>query len=163
MGLLVAAHVFNDEGDLITDSVRPIIEANLADLVNTDYQLTPEVRLIPSPGHTPGHASILIESLGLAAIVFGDVIHHPLQISDPQIRVHPDRDHGAAEAARRNFLDRFEDESIPVFGTHFAHPTAGWIIRQGEALRFRIDESTADMAEVELSEDGRGWMTTRGG
>lgn len=53
--------VINDEGDPITDSVKPIVEAGLADLVATNHQLTPEVRLLPSPGHTPGHFAVLIE------------------------------------------------------------------------------------------------------
>jgi len=150
--------VINDEGDPITDSVKPIVEAGLADLVATNHQLTPEVRLLPSPGHTPGHFAVLIESEGRSSVLSGDLIHHPILFSDPQICVHPDRDQGAAEAARRNFLTRFEDKPIPVFGAHFAHPTAGWVVRDGEAWKFRVEESMDDSASVEFSEDGRSWV-----
>ena len=42
-------------GDVIGDSVRPIVDAGLATFVETDHAITPEVRLEPTPGHTPGH------------------------------------------------------------------------------------------------------------
>ena len=48
------------------DTVSCIIDAGLADLVETDHKLTDEVRLEATPGHTPGHVSVHIESAGTA-------------------------------------------------------------------------------------------------
>ncbi len=42
------------------EAVRPIVTAGLADLVDPDHQVTGEVRLEPTPGHTPGHVSVHI-------------------------------------------------------------------------------------------------------
>jgi glyoxylase-like metal-dependent hydrolase (beta-lactamase superfamily II) len=42
------------------DSVRPVLDAGLADLVEMDHRITGEVRLEPTPGHTPGHVSVRI-------------------------------------------------------------------------------------------------------
>ena len=47
-----------------SDSVRPILEVNLADLVEMDQKITSDVYLEPTPGHTPGHVSIRISSKG---------------------------------------------------------------------------------------------------
>ena len=48
----------------LNDAVRPVIEAGLADLVETDHRVTDEVWLEPTPGHTPGHVSVRISSQG---------------------------------------------------------------------------------------------------
>ena len=61
----------------------PAYEAGLVDLVADDHVITDSVRLVPSPGHTPHHASVLIESRGQSAVITGDVTHHPCQIAHP--------------------------------------------------------------------------------
>jgi glyoxylase-like metal-dependent hydrolase (beta-lactamase superfamily II) len=65
------------------DSVRSIIEAGLHKLVEMDHQLTDEISLEPTPGHTPGHVSVRISSLGQHAIITGDMMHHPIQCAIP--------------------------------------------------------------------------------
>ena len=42
------------------DAVEPVIEAGLVDLIEPEhFRLTDEVSLFPTPGHTPGHVSVL--------------------------------------------------------------------------------------------------------
>lgn len=48
-----------------------------------EMRLTPEIALLPTPGHTPGHLSVLVESEGSSALLLGDVCHHPLHFSHP--------------------------------------------------------------------------------
>jgi glyoxylase-like metal-dependent hydrolase (beta-lactamase superfamily II) len=55
----------------------------LLTLTEGEIRLTPEVLLLPTPGHTPGHTSVLIESQGQSAIFLGDLCHHPLHFSHP--------------------------------------------------------------------------------
>ena len=52
-------------------SVSPIVDAGLMDTVEWEHQICPEVRLEPTPGHTPGHVSIVIESDGEKALITG--------------------------------------------------------------------------------------------
>src|SRR5207249_6372431 len=63
----------------VEDSVRPVIEAGLADLVEPGHRVNEEVWLEPTPGHTPGHVSVRISSRGEDAVITGDLMHHPLQ------------------------------------------------------------------------------------
>ena len=65
------------------DSIRPILDAGLADEVADDADLGDGLRLEPSPGHTPGHVSLWIESAGERALVTGDFMHHPVQFAEP--------------------------------------------------------------------------------
>jgi glyoxylase-like metal-dependent hydrolase (beta-lactamase superfamily II) len=125
--------------DILGDSVRPIIDAGLADLVETDHRITDEVWLEPTPGHTPGHVSVRIQSEGLQAVITGDLIHHPIQCSEPDRPVNFDSDPDLARQTRRHFLACCAREKTLVFGTHFATPTAGHVIASGDAWRFKTD------------------------
>ncbi len=127
-----------DTRDLLDDSVRPVFDAGLAELVESDASITDEIRLEPTPGHTPGHHSVRISSRGQEAVITGDLMHHPVQMAHPEWGSHFDSDFNEAIATRRAFLERYGDQPILVLGTHFATPSAGRIVRDGNAWRLEI-------------------------
>jgi len=122
--------------DVLGDSVRPILDAGLAELVDTDHRLTDEVGLEPTPGHTPGHVSVRIESAGQRAGITGDLMHHPIQCAEPDRLGNFDHDAEQARATRRYFLACCARDRTLVFGTHFAPPTAGHVVAADGAWRF---------------------------
>ena len=115
----------DDSYGSVDASVRPIIDAGLADLVDPDHALTDEVRLVPTPGHTPGHVSVLIASQGEQAVITGDLVHHPVELLAPEWTMIADVDAAQAVASRRAFVDRFGDSETLVLGTHFGGSSAG--------------------------------------
>jgi glyoxylase-like metal-dependent hydrolase (beta-lactamase superfamily II) len=119
------------------DSVLPVYQAGLVDLVADDHIVTDGVRLVPSPGHTPHHLSVVIESGGRSAVITGDVMHHPCQIAYPTWGAVSDFDPDQARRSRSDLLERFADTDTLIIGTHFADPVAGWIHREGTAFRLR--------------------------
>jgi len=129
---------FSTSDDVLGDSVRPIIDAGLADLVDTDHRITQEVWLEPTPGHTPGHVSVRIDSGGEAAVITGDLMHHPIQCAEPDRIGNFDHDHSQARATRRHFLVCCARDRTLVLGTHFAPPTAGHVVAAGETWRFEV-------------------------
>lgn len=124
-----------DQKPVMQDSVTPIFEAGLADLVETDHQISDNIRLLPTPGHTPGHVSVMIESQGEKAMITGDFMHHPCQIAQPDWTVSFDEDSQAAAACRKRILKDVADTQLLVIGTHFAAPTAGHVISDGDSYR----------------------------
>jgi len=118
------------------DSVRPIVYAGLADFVDTDHHVTPEVFLEPTPGHTPGHVSVRLRSRGEEAVITGDLMHHPVQCAHPEWASRADYDAEQARVTRQRFLETSARDGALVFGTHFAGPTAGRVVRDGAAFRF---------------------------
>ena len=124
--------------DIIGDSVQPIVDANLADLVDSDHKITDEIWLEPTPGHTPGHVSIRISSQGEDALITGDFMHHPCQMARPNWRSSADYDGEWAENTRNDLLEQYADQPVLVIGTHFATPTAGHILRDGDVYRFKV-------------------------
>ena len=127
------------QSQVMSDSVLPIVEAGLHTLVQQDEQLCSEVRLVPTPGHTPGHASVMIESRGETALITGDFLHHPCQFAHPEWPSAPDWDPAIGHATRIDMYQRLADKPILVIGTHFHTPTAGHLKKDGNAWRLDVD------------------------
>jgi glyoxylase-like metal-dependent hydrolase (beta-lactamase superfamily II) len=125
-------------GDYCGDSVRPIVDGGLAELIDPDYQLTDEVRLVSTPGHSPGHMSVLIESGTARAIVTGDLMHHPCQIARHNWCSPFDFDQPQALDTRKHFIGQHSDAPVLVIGTHFATPAAGYIVSDGTSHKLDL-------------------------
>jgi glyoxylase-like metal-dependent hydrolase (beta-lactamase superfamily II) len=128
----------SDMAPILADSVRPVVEAGLVDLVETDHRVCDEVSLVPTPGHTPGHVSVRIVSDGEEALITGDFMHHPCQIARPDWSSTADTDPHMARHTRERMLAQLSRAPILVIGTHFAGATAGRIVRDGDAFRLAV-------------------------
>jgi glyoxylase-like metal-dependent hydrolase (beta-lactamase superfamily II) len=124
--------------DHLQDSIDPIMAAGLEEYIDADFRLTDEVSLIATPGHTPGHVSVLIDSRGEQAVITGDLMHHPLQIAVPATEARFDMDKPLAARTRCDFVQRFSNTGTLVIGTHFAEPTAGLIESDGQSWKLKI-------------------------
>jgi glyoxylase-like metal-dependent hydrolase (beta-lactamase superfamily II) len=126
----------SDEPDRIAvfnDSVKPIADAGKADLVASDARLCDEITLIPTPGHSPGHMSIHIQSDGEQGLLTGDVAHHPCQMAHLDWSSTADSDPVQSAVTRRELFARFADTPTLAIGGHF---NAGHIRRDGGAFKF---------------------------
>ncbi len=127
----------DDHADVHATQVAPLLEADQVDLVGTDHVLTPHLRLVSTPGHTPGHVSVAIESEGRSAVITGDVLHSPLQVALPHLTASPfDADPAEATKTRKRFLDANQGSDCLLLGTHFPPPTAGYVRVVGGERRF---------------------------
>ncbi|MBH5338795.1 MBL fold metallo-hydrolase [Streptomyces pactum] len=123
---------------MFRDSVIPIERAGLLDLVDVPAdgtQILPGLRLLPTPGHTPGHVAVELTSRGETALITGDCLHHPVQLAHPAIGACVDIDPQQAEATRRTLLASLAGTDTLLLGTHFAPPTAGRVVAHEDAYR----------------------------
>ena len=127
----------DEQQAMLGDSIRPVVEAGLVELVELDHVISPQVRLTPSIGHTPGHVSVVIESEGERAVITGDMAHHPCQLAHPDWSLGDD-DPKVAALTRARLFAEWADQPTLVIGTHFAAPTAGRVVRDGTAFRFAV-------------------------
>ncbi len=123
---------------VIEDSVRPLFDAGRVDLVEPTHQLADGVVFEPTPGHSPGHVAVRIESRGERAVITGDLVHHPAQLARPGWRNHADHDAARADRTRREFMARYADTPTLIIGTHFSGPTAGHVVKDRDAYRLRV-------------------------
>jgi glyoxylase-like metal-dependent hydrolase (beta-lactamase superfamily II) len=120
---------------VFNDSVKPIVDAGKADLIAGDAKLCDEITLIPTPGHSPGHMSVLVRADGEAGLLMGDVAHHPCQMAHLDWSSTADSDSVQSALTRRELFSRFADTPTLAFGGHFG---AGHIRRHGDAFRFMV-------------------------
>ena len=126
-----------DDAATFVDAVMPIVDHGQADFVDSEHRITDEVRLEPTPGHTPGHVAVWIESQGHTAMITGDATHHPVQWAEADWGVPADSDAAEAAATRRHLAAIHADSSLLVIGSHYGAPTAGTIVRDGSTFQFR--------------------------
>src|SRR5262249_8995219 len=68
-----------DTRRIMADSVAPVLDAGLAQLVPMDHRVSDELWLEPTPGHTPGHVSVRLRGGNAEAVITGDLMHCPIQ------------------------------------------------------------------------------------
>jgi len=108
-------------------AMETIEKAGMVELVEGERALTDEVTLLPTPGHTPGHQSLVVASGGERAYIVGDVVHHPAQLQETAWCPAFDDDKAAATASRRKLLERIEAERSLFAACHFPAPGFGRI------------------------------------
>ena len=131
-------HDRDDMRTVFADSVQPVFDAGLVDLVETDHRICEEISLIPTFGHTPGHVSVRIVSQGEEGLITGDFLHHPCQIAHPEWSSTADWDPAQAQATRERMYAALADRPVLVLGTHFAGATAGRLVRDGDGYRLAV-------------------------
>ncbi|WP_322514297.1 MBL fold metallo-hydrolase [Rhodopseudomonas palustris] len=117
---------------VFADSIKPVVDAGLVDLVASDAAVADEITLIPTPGHSPGHVSLHVRSDGKEALLSGDVAHHPCQMAHLDWASTVDFDPKQSTESRRALFSRFADTPTLVIGGHFG---PGHITRDGDAFR----------------------------
>ena len=116
----------------IAEDIRQVVEV---EPVPGDHQLTDEITTVDTPGHTPGHQSLLISSGGERAFIMGDVIHLPVQMAVPERIVGADVHPQLAVKTRTETLEWLEREGLMTAIGHFPAPGFGHVVR-GEGRRY---------------------------
>jgi glyoxylase-like metal-dependent hydrolase (beta-lactamase superfamily II) len=109
--------------------VWPLEQLGLIELMSDEHALTRDLTAVATPGHTPGHMSLLVTSQGERALVLGDAAHSPVQLQEPDWVSRADMDPELTRRTRRALLDRLEREEIIVAAGHFRAPGFGRIVR----------------------------------
>lgn len=133
-----ADEAFHKKGqsDLYLESVLPVIEAGQAELVSGEHALGDHVRLVPTPGHTPGHVSVLVDGGSRQALITGDAIHTTAQCAHPDWHFKFDADPDRAVTSRRALLEDASERGCKVLGSHFALPSLGRVRAKGDAFEW---------------------------
>ena len=118
----------------IEDSVMPIVEAKRHEVVGNEHAIGDHVRILPTPGHTPGHSAFRLGRGKDDAVFSGDLIHSPLQARYPEMSMKFDVDQAAAAQTRRAFLERYCDTDTLCCTAHFPSPSVGRIRRKGNGF-----------------------------
>lgn len=116
----------------LAENFAPLEEAHLLQLVDGEAELAPGVRVIPTPGHTAHHQSVLIDDgHGHKALFLGDVVPTAIHVRLPFIMAY-DLDVVATLETKRRILGRaIEDKWLVIFG-HDLELQAGYLGRDAK-------------------------------
>lgn len=101
-----------------------------------EHTVSPSLTAIPTPGHTPGHSSVVISSNGEKGLILGDVVISRIDAELPDLSNTFDWDHAIARDTRRKMLDRLTGDGSLVGASHIAAPGLGRFVRSGERTRW---------------------------
>ena len=116
-------------GESTTRSVIPVEEQGALDLMDGETELAPGITAYPTPGHTPGHMSLLIASNNERALLVGDILGSPMQATETEFGYSPDWNGPMGIKARNDILDKAERDKAVVIGSHLSYPGWGRMIR----------------------------------
>jgi glyoxylase-like metal-dependent hydrolase (beta-lactamase superfamily II) len=131
---------FSKQHKHIADSVLPVQRAGLLELGN-DTRIDDDVRLIPAPGHTPGHTLVEISSQGRRVLLAADLIHHPLQLRRPDISTAMCVDPDASATTRTTILNTYADTGTLFLAAHL--PEGGYLHRDRDTFTLTPTQRTA--------------------
>jgi glyoxylase-like metal-dependent hydrolase (beta-lactamase superfamily II) len=97
--------------------------------------LAPGIDVIATPGHTPGHAGIVLSSGSERAFILGDAISCPVQLEETEWSGLGDVDPKLARASQEAIAREVEGTGALVGASHFPGLTFGRVLR-GEGRRY---------------------------
>lgn len=103
-------------------SIAPLERAEVLEPVTGEMELAAGIRLVPTPGHTPGSQTVLVDTGEGTIALWGDVANHPAQIEDPAICSAGDHEPARTVATREDVLARAVDQRWLIGSSHFAEP-----------------------------------------
>ena len=118
----------------IEDSVLPVADAGQAVLVESNYVVDDYLSFEPSPGHTPGHVCVRLQTSAGEAVFSGDIMHRTVQVAEPQWSSRFCQDPVRSRDAREAFIERHADSGVLVLAAHFPEP--GFIVRRDGGCQF---------------------------
>jgi glyoxylase-like metal-dependent hydrolase (beta-lactamase superfamily II) len=121
---------------VIADSVDPVIDAGLVELMDDGDTILPGVTVQAVPGHTAGQLAIWLHSEGASAAFTADVFHQPMQIARPGWNSCFCEVPDSAIATRRRLFETAADTGAVLFPSHTGAPHAGRVARAGDGFRF---------------------------
>jgi glyoxylase-like metal-dependent hydrolase (beta-lactamase superfamily II) len=121
---------------IFENSVLPILEAGLAEVIPGDHRIAPSLSSVSTPGHTLGHTALHLASAGQEDWFTGDTFHHPLELLHPELDAGTCEDYAQTVATRRRLIEIFVAGGALIVPAHFTAPHAGYLREQGEMRKF---------------------------
>ena len=118
------------------DRLEVIDRLGLLELVDDEQEIVPGVTILPTPGESPGHCVVRLESAGQVCYVLGDVVHHACEVDHPDWAP-PHADSDPLLATRKRIFPAIAREGALLVTAHEPFPPWGRIVVAGDGYRWQ--------------------------
>lgn len=125
--------------DSFTRDMLPLQTADKLELIDGEHSISPVLTTLPTPGHTPGHTSLLISSGGERGCILGDVVISMIDAEMPSLETPFDGDQPLAIATRKAVIERLAADGSLVGASHLPVPGFGRFKIEAGASRWVAD------------------------
>jgi glyoxylase-like metal-dependent hydrolase (beta-lactamase superfamily II) len=123
-------------GSYLLHNFEPVVKAGLFDFVRGEQRILDGITVLPTPGHVPGHQSVLIESSGESALFLGDLVPTSAHLPLPWIMGYDVEPLVSLESRRRILASAVERHWLLVFEHDFAVP---WGYARADGGSYRLE------------------------
>lgn len=109
------------------EAVQPALQSQL-EALGDGASVAPGITAIATPGHTPGHISLVVSSGTDRALIMGDAIHCPLQFDERDLSIMFDLDAELAKRTRQRIAAELEQPQTIGANGHFADTVFGRVL-----------------------------------
>ena len=124
---LFGARVNSKPFEYLKEQICPLVESGALDFFTGEIHLTKDISTFETPGHTPGHTSLLIQSKSEMAMILGDALHVPPQVNETHWSPRADRNKTLSTKSRKKLLELLEKQNGMLVSGHFPKPGLGRI------------------------------------
>jgi len=115
------------------DAAAPYLAAGKWKTFDSDRELIPGISSVDTHGHTPGHASYLLQSGDQRLMILGDLVHnHAVQFAHPEVAIEYDTDAKQAVVTRKRIFALAAKEKLLVAGMHLPFPGVGHVRKESK-------------------------------
>jgi len=128
------------DGDFVAETARantrPYLDAGRLELTDGEYAVSEALTMVPTPGHTPGHCSMLLTSQGEHLVITGDAADHPAHLERHDWIPGFDLDPEESTRSRQKLAALAVEKGALVTGGHFPILTLGRLRRVESGYRW---------------------------
>lgn len=107
------------------------------ELFDGEIDISPGIKAIPAPGHTPGHIIIKIESEGEVLLYASDLAAHQIHFECPGWSMAHEYDPDLAARTRQDIFGYAADKKIPLLVYHLPFPGLGYLFDKNGGWSWR--------------------------
>ena len=130
--------------------ITALDDLGVLDLLDGEEPVTDELTAIPTPGHSAGHASLLVSSGGEQALIAGDAITHPAQATEPTWNIPFDTDKEQSAFTREMLFEWLESEGMIVAAGHIPGSGFGRIVREEGRRYWKTLDRTIGVEDLSM-------------
>jgi glyoxylase-like metal-dependent hydrolase (beta-lactamase superfamily II) len=122
--------------EYIEETIVPLRDWGLVDLVTPDLSITGQVDLLAAPGHTPGNSVVRVASGGETLFFLGDLVHYIGEVQHLDLMPDGDPLPHLVPASRKRIFDMAVQQSALVTASHLPLPAVGNLVRRDGGYDF---------------------------